>query len=132
MGRFLHMAAVAAAALGTLSACDDSRGPEYYSRMAVKGLATAPVNKVRMQMGKVVARGSYVLVDIEQEFHGADVKGRKRLLGALERLKDPQALPFVRYIARWDENPRVRKEAARVSATLAPRQAPNPPAASSK
>lgn len=112
--------------------CDDSRGQEYYARMAVKGLATAPADKVRMQMGKVVARGSYVLVDIEQEFHGANTAGRQRLLGALKRIKDPQALAFVRYVARWDEDAKVRKEAARVSKALEPLAASKPPTAFNK
>ena len=115
-----------------LAACDDSRGREYYARMAVKGLATAPADKVRMQMDKVVARGSYVLVDIEQEFHGADTAGRQRLLGALERIKDPQALAFVRYVARWDEDAKVRKEAARVSKALEPPAASKPQTAPNK
>ena len=124
--------AVAIAVAGLLLSCDDSRGQDYYTRMAVKGLATAPAGKERMQLGKVVAKGSHALPDIEQEFHSADPAGRRRLLEALERLKDRQALPFVRYVARWDEDPGVRKEAARVSKTLVSLAATPAPSASSK
>jgi len=116
---------------GFSSACDDSRGRDYYTRMAVKGLATAPADKVRMQMGKVVAKGSHALPDIEQEFHSADPQGRRRLLEALERLKDPRALAFVQYVARWDEDLKVRKEASRVSRTLESMKAGAPSTGSS-
>lgn len=112
--------------IGILSACDDSRGRDYYTRMAVKGLATAPAGKERMQMGKVVAKGSHALPDIEQEFHSADPGGRRLLLEALERLKDRRALAFVQYVARWDEDPKVRKEASRVSRTLESLKAGSP------
>ena len=97
--------------------CDNDR--DYYTRMAVKGLATAPVDMVRSQTAKVVAKGAYALPDIEQELHGADPAGRKRLLEALRLIKDPRALPFVRYTAKWDQDPKVRKDAERVAKALA-------------
>jgi hypothetical protein len=119
------------AVAGMLSACDDSRGREYYTRMAVKGLVTAPAGKERMQMGKVVAKGSHALPDIEQEYHGADPASRLLLLEALERINDRQALPFVRYVARWDEDPKARKLASRVSKSLGPPAAASSAPASS-
>ncbi len=107
-----------------LCGCDTNR--DYYTRMAVKGLATAPADMVDSQTDKVVAKGSHALPDIEQEFHGADPPGRRRLLEALRLIKDPRALPFVRYVARWDDDAKVRKEAERVARALSPPEPKTP------
>lgn len=124
---------VTAILLGAMLLCSCDNNRDYYTRMAVKGLATAPVDMVRSQTAKVVAKGSHALPDIEQEFHGADNEGRKRLLEALRLIKDPAALPFVRYVARRDDDDKVRKDAARVAralAELAPKSPAPPPGAS--
>jgi hypothetical protein len=91
---------------------------EQATRRAVKSLVAAPEEYVAGERRRVVAFGRYALPDIEQEFHSADPGGRVRLLEALERLAQEESLPFLKLVARWDEDDAVRKRAAKVVATL--------------
>ena len=103
------------ACLGLLS-CDADR--ERASHIAVKSLAAAPESKVPGEMQRVLALGRYALPDIEQEIHGASSRGRLRLLEALRRLKDREALPLVDTVARWDVDPGARALAKEVAQEL--------------
>lgn len=97
--------------------CDDRR--ERRSRIAVRSLAACPESKVEQELAKVLSYGRYALPDIEQELPVSPKLGRLRLLRALARLADPEALPFVRHVARWDEQEEVRQRAAEVARELA-------------
>jgi hypothetical protein len=97
-------------------ACSSERPRE--SRRAVKALVDAKDEQTQRLTRAVVAFGRYALPDIEQEFQEAPRRGRLLLLRAIERIGDPDALPFLDHVARWDDEPRVRHKAARVAATL--------------
>ncbi len=90
-------------------ACE--RQDEWRVRIAVKGLATAPERHVPQSMAKVVAFGRLALVDIEQVIQGAEEPGRLRLMKALRKIGDPEAIPLLQIIARWDPSKTVRQEA---------------------
>ncbi len=99
-----------------LGGCADER--EHPCRIAVKSLAAAPENRASGELEKVLRFGRYALPDIEQELHTASVTGRKRLLEALRRLKEREAIPFLEIVARHDESQEVRALAAEVAASL--------------
>lgn len=100
------------------AACTDTTVREQPCRLAVKSLAAAPEVHARGELQKVLRFGRYALPDIEQEFHGATVVGRKRLLEALRRLKEREAVPFLELVARSDEHAEVRALAAEVATSL--------------
>jgi hypothetical protein len=104
------------AACGWILSCSPDR--ERASHIAVKSLAAAPQNKVPGEMARVLSFGRYALPDIEQEIHGASIQGRLRLLEALSRLKDKEAIPLLDTLARWDADPEVRKRAHEVAREL--------------
>lgn len=90
-------------------ACE--RDDDWRVRIAVKSLASAPELQVPQYMSKVVSFGRLALVDIEQVIQGAEEAGRLRLLEALRKIGDPEAVPLCKIIARWDESKAVRQEA---------------------
>ena len=91
--------------------CAENLEREQRSRIAVRSLVAAPDRAVEQELDKVVALGHYALTDIEQEMHAAPVTGRLRLLRALERIGSLDAVPFVRFLARWDTDDAVRRRA---------------------
>jgi hypothetical protein len=99
------------ALLGSL-ACTDDR--ERACHTAVKSLVAAPDKHLKSEMAKVVAFGTYALPDIEQEMHGAPIKGRLRLLDALRRIGSAEAVPLLDFLIRVDTDDAVRKEAGKV------------------
>jgi hypothetical protein len=99
-----------------LAACTDSR--ERPCRIAVKSLALAPDNKAAGELVKVVSYGRYALPEIEQEYHYASTKGRMRYLDAMQRIKDAEAVRFLRVVVRWDDNDAVRRRAKEVADEL--------------
>jgi hypothetical protein len=101
-----------------LIVCCSNIDRETASRRSVKRLLAAPDKHLTQEMNRVVAFGEFVLVDIEQELHSAEVKGRLRLLEALRRIDSHRALPLVQFIARWDNEQQVRTKAKLVSSVL--------------
>ena len=102
--------------LGSTAGCTDDR--ERACRLAVKSLVAAPDKHLRTEMAKVVAFGTYALPDIEQEMHGAPIKGRLRLLDAVRRIGSPEAVPLLDFLIRVDTDDAVRKEAQKVARQL--------------
>lgn len=105
--------AFALLSLASLGGCDDDN--ERRCRLAVKSLVAAPNDRASGELDKVVAFGRYALPDIEQEFHSASVTGRRRLLDALGRLRLDEARPFLVFVARWEVDPDVRRQAAHLA-----------------
>jgi hypothetical protein len=104
------------AVLLALAGCTDER--EQPCRLAVRSLAAAPEDRAAGELKKVLAFGRYALPDIEQELHAASTTGRKRLIEALRKLREREAIPFLEIVARWDEEPEVRALAREVAASL--------------
>ena len=98
--------------------CVDSTEREQPCRIAVKSLAAAPENRAAGELQKVLRFGRYALPDIEQELQIASVVGRKRLLEALRRLREPESIPFLETVARWDEAKEVRALASEIASDL--------------
>lgn len=73
---------------------------EQISRTRVEALAKSSSHSHRDALQRVIELGRFALVDIEQAFHSANDDGRLRLLEAIRRIGDPDALPFVQFIAR--------------------------------
>ena len=96
--------------------CSDNR--EYHSRAAVRALLKSKDSLVRHHRARLVSMGRYVLPDIEQEYQGTTCKGRLRLLDVLERMGDPEALHFLRHVARRDADSVCRKKAKQVIKAL--------------
>jgi hypothetical protein len=95
--------------LATLVAgCGDQR--ERRCRLAVKSLVAAPADRAPGELDKVVSFGRYALADIEQEYHAAGPTGRVRLLEALDRLRLPEAQPFLEFAARIETDLQVRRQ----------------------
>jgi hypothetical protein len=107
-------------ALGACSTSDERR-----SLRAVKRLLRANEVYAPTALSELVAFGPYALVDIEQELPGAKQQGRLRLIEAIGRIGDREALPFLRVIGRWDDDPLVRKTAKEVMDQLALSAAPS-------
>lgn len=99
-----------------LSGCTDPR--ERPCRISVKSLGAAPDRKAPGELEKVVAYGRYALPDIEQEFHGASVKGRLRYLDALARIGSEEAVRFLQLVGRWDGDDAVRRGARELALSL--------------
>jgi HEAT repeat protein len=99
-----------------LSGCDDPR--ERRCRKAVRALASAGTLTQQRALDDVVEFGRFALVDIEQELHGAALAARLRLLEAVEKIGDKEALPLLRFYQRWDPDELVRKKAKAAIATL--------------
>ena len=59
----------------------------------------------------MVALGTFVLTDVEQEMHAAPAKGRKRLIEAMRRMNSPESLNLLDFVARWDSDDTVRRRA---------------------
>ena len=97
--------------IGFALLCCCEHHDEWRARQAVKALASAPELQVPHYMQRVISFGRLALVDIEQVIQGAEPAGRLRLLEALRKIGDPEAIPLARIIARWDANPLVKKEA---------------------
>jgi hypothetical protein len=86
-----------------LAAChDDER--ERKCQLAVRSLVAAPEDRAAGELEKVLAFGRYALPDIEQEYHAARRAGRARLIEALSRIADPEAVPLLALLARWEED----------------------------
>lgn len=92
------------------AACEDPR--EHESRQAVKQLVKATPSRVRAARERVARIGRFALVDIEQELHGADLATRLRLIATIREIGDPEALPLLRFLERWDDE-QLAREAAR-------------------
>jgi len=115
----LHMFLVAS--LVACAGCDHSR--ERRCRIAVRSLAACPESKVEQELAKVLRFGGYALPDVEEELPVTPKRGRLRLLRALALLDDPESLPFLRQVARWDDQPMVRERAAEVARDISARKA---------
>jgi len=102
----------------TLASCVNDLDRERRCRLAVRSLAAAPQRAVESELDKVVAFGSYALPDIEQAMHSAPVAKRLRLLRAIERVQAPEAIPFLRFLARWDTDDAVRRTAKQTADQL--------------
>jgi hypothetical protein len=100
-----------------IAGCEDPA--ERNSQRAVRDLVKAKPEQQDRALDRVVALGRQALTDIEQEMHSAKPEGRVRLLHALRRIGQREALPLVRFIARWAEDPEVRRQAIRTQRTLA-------------
>lgn len=109
---------------------DDPR--ERRCRLAVRSLVACPESRVDGELAKVLAYSRYALPDIEQEFHVSPRLGRLRLLRALAKMGDAEALPFARHVARWDEEPEVRKRAEQLAEALGGSASEPPPGSRSK
>ena len=101
--------------------CDNPA--ERTAQRAVRGLVKARPAQRDRALDRVVALGRLALTDIEQEMHSAKPEGRVRLLHALRRIGEREALPLVRFLARWAEDPEVRRQAIRTQRALAARSA---------
>jgi len=89
--------------------CDQRR--ERSMRIAVRSLAAAPKDRAAGELAKVVAYGFDALGDIEQEYQGADYTGRVRLIQALQHIGRQEAVPFLKFVARWGEEEELRQKA---------------------
>jgi hypothetical protein len=105
-------------ALLLLCSCANEIERERACRLAVKSLVAAPPSKVPGELARVVKHGRYALPDIEQEMHQAPAGSRLRLLDAIERIGDAEAVPLLEFVARHDTEDRVRKRARYVARTL--------------
>ena len=108
---------VASGALGT-AACDTDR--EDRTRRLVRHIATVSdveragdADDKKEAMDRLVTVGSYALVEIEQQIHGAALEGQLRLLVALRRIGDPAAVPLLKHLVRWADDRSLRAEAQR-------------------
>lgn len=100
-----------------LQACS-GKNEEFASRIAARSLVAAPKNKVPAEMAKVVALGTFVLPDVEQEMHAAPASGRKRLIEAMRRMNSPESLKLLDFVARWDSDDTVRRRARLAAAAV--------------
>lgn len=105
-------------ALLLLCACANEIDRERTCRLAVKSLVAAPETKVPGELRRVVKLGRYALPDIEQEIHQAPAASRLRLLDAIERIGEAEAVPLLEFLARYDTVDKVRKRARDVARTL--------------
>jgi hypothetical protein len=108
-----------------LLSCGDDR--ERRCHLAVKSLVAAPADRAAGELEKVVAFGRYALPDVEQEFHAASPTGRRRLLDALDRLRLREAQPFLAFVARWETDQALRRQAMVLARRFAAARRPTPP-----
>ncbi len=106
------------ALVGLGPACDDTPLQERRVRLAVRSLAAAPRRAAPGELAKVVGHGEAALMDIEQVYQGADLEGRRRLVQALHRIGSSEALPLLRFLARHDEDPEVRRRSLQAMRAL--------------
>ena len=99
-------------------ACVDPDPPAM--RMLVTVIATQDGQPVEDATRRLVAYGRPALVVLEAALHTADAPGRRRIVRAIERVGDPDAVPLLHHYAQYDEDPQVRARAAAAAATLAP------------
>lgn len=100
-----------------LPACP-SKDEERSARIAVKRLTGAPKSKLPHEMQRVVALGTFALPDIEQEIHETPAAGRLRLVEAIRRIKSPEGLHLLDFLARWDTDDTVRRRASLAAAAI--------------
>jgi len=101
----------------TCLACS-GQDEEHASRIAARSLVAAPESKAPGEMAKVVALGTFVLPDVEQEMHTAPASGRKRLIEAMRRMDNPRCLTLLDFVARWDADDTVRRRARLAAAAI--------------
>lgn len=106
-------------ALLLLAACASPADRDVH--LAVKGLVESKDSLVKYHMARVVGLGRPALLEIEQQFQGASTTERLRLLEALEFIGEPEALPLVRHVARWEQDRVIREAAQGVVKALARR-----------
>jgi len=100
-----------------LAACP-SKDEERSARIAVKRLTASPESKLPQEMERVVALGTFVLPDIEQEMHATPAAGRLRLVEAMRRIRSPEGLALLDFLARWDTDDTVRRRASLAAAAI--------------
>jgi hypothetical protein len=93
-----------------------AKDEERSSRLAIKRLVAAPEGKLPGELRRVVAMGTYVLPDIEQEMHSAPIQGRLRMVEAMRRINSAESLKLLDFLRRWDSDDTVRRR-ARLAAT---------------
>ena len=116
MRPWIHTSACLALLL--LGSCANEIKREQACRLAVKSLVAAPETRVAGELARVVKHGRYALPDIEQEMHQAPLASRLRLLDAIERIGEAEAVPLLDFLARWDTADKVRVRARNVARTL--------------
>ena len=118
-------AGLLAAALAC-AACHGGDDLAWRSRKRVRRLAEARGPAVSGALDAVVALGRVALPDIEQEFHAVPLASRLQFVEALRRIGDPEAVPFLSYVARHGRQPLLRRRAAAAARAIA-RRASGPP-----
>jgi hypothetical protein len=101
-----------------LAGCADTDPPAM--RTLVTVIATEQGQAANEATDRLIAYGRRSLVVLEAAIHTADPAGRKRLVRAMRRLGDRDAVPLLSHIARYDEDEGVRKEASDALAALSP------------
>lgn len=112
--RLNRLILLAAVGLAACPSTDEERG----ARIAIKRLVAAPESKLPHELRRVVALGAFALPDIEQEMHTVPAAGRLRLVEAIRRIKSPESLHLLDFLARWDTDDTVRRRASRAAAAI--------------
>lgn len=100
---------------------------ERIARIAIKRLVAAPEGKLSGELRRVVAMGTYVLPDIEQEMHSAPIQGRLRMVEAMRRINSAESLKLLDFLVRWDSDDTVRRRARLAATAIRARQAEKKP-----
>jgi HEAT repeat protein len=70
---------------------------------------------------RLVARGRDAIPLLETGLYTTDSRARRRVVEALRRIADPEAIPILEHLARRDPDPEIREAAGRAAAALTPR-----------
>jgi hypothetical protein len=91
---------------GMGGACDDQ---SYRDIGAEIGLLTTRTDSfVAPAVERLAIYGRRAIPQIEIALHTASDSGRRNLIGALERIGDPEAVPIFRHFAVYDLSPDIR------------------------
>lgn len=100
----------------SLSACEAKQ--ESRCRAAAKHLAKARGAAINSARPHLVKFGAFALPDIEEQLSANSTQGRLNMIEALDAIGDREAAPLLRILARWAEDPLVRKSAEETLAKL--------------
>jgi hypothetical protein len=105
-------AATAACLAATIAAGASCEDRSYRDIGAQINVLTKRTDSLVPRAQKTLAEiGRKAIPQIETALHTAPLAGRLNLLGALERIGDPEAIPVLRHLAIYDPNEEVRRAA---------------------